>query len=156
MKDTVVRLASVDVRTVDNVISRKNIEVESKNGTCSLRPNIQVSLDWPGSLQLSLDEDGADSYVILFESGMETPHGIEVIVLLTDLLDNDVTIASVALAKASNLRIYADFPENGITFQLISPRGAIYGSHTIPFSTPRLHEFFEIKEGEEAEMNDEE
>lgn len=143
MKDTEVSLASVAINTVQNGIGLDRVTIEENGGKFSLKHGTVLRLEWPSSLNLCVSETDVDGYEVRFEDGMEIPHGVSANLMLTDLDDPDVVIR-VALAQVSQLQIYADFPEERVTFELVSPRGATYGAQSISIHDKKLKQYFVI------------
>ncbi len=145
MKDTLISLDSSDINTIQNAIAQDRITIEENGGKFSLKPNTVLRLEWPHSLNLCVSETDIEDYEIPFEGGMEIPHGISVQLMLTDLSDTNI-ITRVALAKVSSLKIYADFPDEQVTFELVSPRGAVYGAQSVSIYEKELEKYFVIEE----------
>jgi len=57
-----------------------------------------------------------------------------------------LSITKVALAQSSRLKIYADFPEGQLTFELITPGGHSYGMQTVLIDLEQLKPYVLVEE----------
>ena len=144
MKDIHVSIASVEVNTSMNEIPRERIKIEARNGRCQLKDGVLVALEWPLGVEFSKDENDLVGHTVTIQDICRTPRRVQLDIALEDLDEPDI-ITKVALAKITTLKVYADFPEEKLTFELVSSAGESYGMQSISIYDEKIQEYFDLE-----------